>query len=214
MLLSYPSGFIFIHIEKAAGSSIQNALRAYVPSKTKSHLRRRLSLLGSLNRLGGLYRVVEFPEHVMAVQVKRCLPPTLYDSMFKFAFVRNPWDRLVSRYAHLLRSKDRQRHDTISRMTFEEFLDWETQRGSASQHPYVTDNQGAQIVDFIGYYERLNEDFARVCSRLKVQVELPHANVSAHRDYRTYYTPETKELVAKKFQRDIELFGYNFDGLA
>ncbi|MEY2465697.1 MAG: hypothetical protein QOD03_218 [Verrucomicrobiota bacterium] len=215
MLLSYQRAFVFIHIEKAAGSSIQNALRPFAPPKTKNHFRRRLTALGSLNRLGGLYRAVEFPEHVTANEVKRCLPEPLYDSLFKFAFVRNPWDRLVSRYAHLLRSKDRRRHGQISRMEkFEDFLEWELQRDSAFQYAYVTGGDGKLIVNFIGYYERLAEDFAKVCARLKVQAELPRTNVSEHRDYRSYYTPKTRELVAKKFQRDIEMFGYNFDGFA
>ena len=214
MLLSYSSGFIFIHIEKAAGSSIQDALRPLAGQQANSHLRRRLAWLGPLNRLGGLYRALQFPEHVTAREVQRCLPSPVYDSLFKFAFVRNPWDRLVSRYAHLLRSKDRRRHEFISRLEkFEDFLKWEIQRGSAFQHSYITDERGNQIVDFVGHYERLQEDFATVCARLKLQAALPHANVSEHRDYRTYYTPETRAFVAKQFQRDIELFGYNFDGL-
>jgi len=37
--------------------------------------------------------------------------------------------------------------------------------------------------------------------------------VAEHRDYRSYYTPETREFVAKQFRRDIEMFGYDFDGL-
>jgi hypothetical protein len=213
MLLSYPSGFCFIHIEKAAGSSIQDALQPWAAEK-RSRLRRRLAWLGPLNRYGGLYRAVQFPEHATAREVQKCLPPEVYASLFKFAFVRNPWDRLVSRYAHLLRSTDRRRSATISRMeNFEDFVNWEIQRG-AFQHTYVTDERGAQIVDFIGYYERLDEDFAKVCARLKIKADLPHANISQHRDYRTYYTPKTRELVAGQFKRDIELFGYNFDGLA
>jgi len=213
MILSYSSGFIFIHIEKAAGSSIQQALLPHASVPPNSRLRRRLAWFGPLNRIGGLYRAVQFQEHVTANEVKRCLPPAVYDSLFKFAFVRNPWDRLVSRYAHLLRSTDRRRHGFISKLDkFEDFLKWEIQRGSA-QHPYVTDARGNQIVDFIGHYERLAEDFAKACARLKIQAELPHANVSEHRDYRSYYTPETREFVAKEFRRDIEMFHYNFDGL-
>jgi len=214
MILSYSSGFLFVHIEKAAGSSIQQALLPVANVAPNSRLRRRLALLGPLNRIGGLYRALQFGEHSTADEVKRCLPTGAYNALFKFAFVRNPWDRLVSRYAHLLRSKDRRRHEFISGLEkFEDFLQWEIRRDSANQYPYVTDAQGNQIVDFIGHYETLAEDFAKVCARLKFQVELPHANVSDHRDYRTYYTPETREFVAKQFRRDIEMFGYDFDGL-
>jgi len=213
MILSYSSGFIFIHIEKAAGSSIQQALRPHAGVQPNSRLRRRLTWLGPLNRIGGLHRAVQFGEHVTADEVKRCLPAEVYGALFKFAFVRNPWDRLVSRYAHLLRSTDRRRHRFISGLEkFEDFLKWEIQRGSC-QYPYVTDAQGNQIVDFIGHYERLAEDFAKICARLKIPAELPHANVSEHRDYRSYYTPETRELVAKEFRRDLEMFHYDFDGL-
>lgn len=214
MILSHSSGFLFVHIEKAAGSSIQQALLPFANVPPNSRLRRRLAWFGPLNRVGGLYRAVQFGEHATADEVKRCLPERAYNALFKFAFVRNPWDRLVSRYAHLLRSTERRRHKFISGLEkFEDFLQWEIQRESAQQHPYVTDAQGNQIVDFVGHYETLREDFAKVCAKLKIQVELPHANVSEHRDYRSYYTPETREFVAKQFRRDIELFGYDFDGL-
>jgi hypothetical protein len=151
MILSYSSGFLFVHIEKAAGSSIQQALLPFANVAPNSRMRRRLAWLGPLNRVGGLYRALQFGEHATADEVKRCLPAEAYDSLFKFAFVRNPWDRLVSRYAHLLRSKDRRRHGFISRLEkFEDFLQWEIQRDSANQYPYVTDAKGKQIVDFLG----------------------------------------------------------------
>ncbi len=214
MILSYSSGFLFVHVEKAAGSSIQQALLPFANVPSNSRLRRRLALLGPLNRVGGLYRALQFGEHATANDVQRCLPPDAYAALFKFAFVRNPWDRLVSRYAHLLRSKDRHRHGFISSLEkFEDFLQWEIQRGSANQYVYVTDALEKPIVDFVGHYETLAEDFAKVCARLKIQAQLPHANVSEHRDYRTYYTPETRAFVAKQFRRDIEMFGYDFDGL-
>jgi hypothetical protein len=214
MILSSQPAFLFVHIEKAAGTSIQNALRPHATSATDYHWRRRLCWLGAVNRLG-LYRILAFPEHANARLAKRCLPGSVYDGLFKFAFVRNPWDRLVSRYAHLLRSKDRYRHKTVMQMkSFEEFIAWEIKRRSAYQFEYVTGEDGQSIVDFVGHYERLDEDFATVCARIGVKAELPHANVSEHRDYRSYYTPESRELVARHFRRDIEMFGYDFDGLA
>jgi len=214
MLLSYDPPFIFIHIDKAAGSSLYAALEQHFVARAKNRLRRRLVCLGQINRIFGLHRALEFPPHVRAETVKRCLPPQFYARSFKFAFVRNPWDRLVSRYAYLLRSKNHPRHKFIKAMhSFEDYLSWEIARGKMRQTDYVCDARGNLIVDFIGYFERLNEDFAKVCAQLNVKAELPRANTSSHRDYRTYYTPATRDLVAKHFRPDLELFGYDFDGL-
>jgi hypothetical protein len=214
MLLSYERAFLFIHIDKAAGSSIRTALKPYARERKESRLLKRLAWLGPLNRLAGLYRQMEFPLHASAGMVKRCLPAELYSGLFKFAFVRNPWDRLVSRYAYLLGSPDHPRHGLVSRMKdFSDYVAWEIRRGKMFQHTYVTNSRGELLVDFIGYYERLQEDFAKVCARLKLEAELPRLNTSSHRDYRSYYTPATRDLVSKYFQRDIELFGYTFDSL-
>ncbi len=206
--------FLFIHIDKAAGTSIQRALKSHAFPRADSRLRRRLTWLGKLNRLG-LHRVMEFPEHVTADVVQDCLPPEIYGGLFKFAFVRNPWDRLVSRYHFLLRSTDRSDHARIKAMkNFDEYLRWEIARDKFYQHTYVCGADGKLIVDFVGYYERLEEDFAKVCARLGVKESLPKANTSKHDDYRNYYTPDLRELVAGHYRRDIELFQYEFDGVA
>ncbi len=214
MLLSYARAFLFIHIDKVAGSSIQLALQNYALPQKNSRLRRRMLRLGALNRFGNLYRALAFPEHVTANRVKRCLPPALYGALFKFAFVRNPWDRLVSRYAFLLNESRHPDHHRVRAMTsFEQYIRWEIRRGKMFQREYVVDARGRLIVDFVGRYERLEQDFASVCARLRVEAKLPHDNASNHNDYRSYYTPATRELVARHFSRDIEFFGYEFDGL-
>jgi hypothetical protein len=214
MLLSYDPAFLFIHVDKAAGSSIQLTLAPFAPPRRDNRLRRRLAWLRGVNRFCGLYRQMEFPLHATAVMVKRCLPPDLYSRLFKFAFVRNPWDRLVSRYSFFLNRPNHPRHKFVARMKdFEEYLDWEMRPGKLFQHHYLTDGSGAWLVDFIGYYEHLREDFAEVCARLNVRVDLRRDNSSTHGDYRSYYTPETRERVARHYHRDIELFGYNFDGV-
>jgi hypothetical protein len=212
MLLS--EKFLFIHIDKSAGTSIQRALQPHARLNVDSRLRRRLVWLGGLNRLG-LHRVMEFPEHVTARVVKTCLPPDVYAGLIKFAFVRNPWDRLVSRYAQLLRNpEDPSRHRGKAEKGFEEFLRWEIRRNKSHQHTYVCDGRGGLIVDFTGYFERLEEDFATICQRLGVAATLPKANHSKHEDYRSYYTPATRQMVAEHCRRDIELFCYDFDGIA
>jgi hypothetical protein len=215
MLVSYEHSFLFIHVDKTAGSSIDMALGPYAEPRLNRRWRKRLVWLGRANRWTRLYRVMEFPVHATAQTVRRCVPPALYESLFKFAFVRNPWDRLVSRYAHLSRNAGHRRHRLVRRMKeFGEYLRWEIRRDKMHQWRFLYDGNGRPLVDFVGHYERLKKDFDRICARLNLSTKLPHANVSAHRDYRTYYTPETRDLVAKHFQRDIELFGYDFDGIS
>ncbi|HKV55770.1 MAG TPA: sulfotransferase family 2 domain-containing protein [Candidatus Binataceae bacterium] len=214
MLLSYAPPFIFIHIDKSAGSSIQLALQHYSQPRRDRRLRRRMTLLGRINRVANLYRSLEFPEHVTAQTVKQCLPPELYSTAFKFAFVRNPWDRLVSRYAFLLDNVGHPEHRMVKRMRrFEDYVEWEIRQRRMFQCDYVTGPNNQLIVDFIGYYERLHRDFEHVCACLGIEAELPHDNASNHTEYRNYYTPASRELVAEHFRHDIELFGYDFDGL-
>jgi len=214
VLASYSHNFLFIHIGKAAGTSIQRALQPYAPAQTHNPFKRYPVVLGPLCRIGGLYRFVEFREHVKARTVRRCLPPAVYARLFKFAFVRNPWDVLVSRYAYLLQTTEHPRHKLVKSMTdFSEYLQWEIRRGKQYQHHWVTDATGILIVEFIGHYENLHEDFSEVCRRIGVKAELPRVNISSHPDYRTHYTPATRDLVARAFARDIEMFGYEFDGL-
>ena len=214
MLISDQPPFLFIHVDKAAGTSIQAALRPYAKARTRSRLRKRLVMLGGMNRLLKTDHLLEFPEHVTAEVVQKCLPPETYARLFKFAFVRNPWDRMVSKYAHLLRKEQHPRHERVKAMRdFTEFLEWELDRAEALQSAYVCDATGKFIVDFVGYFEKLPEHFTRVCEHLNIQPKLENRNTSEHKDYRTYFTPATRDLVARHFRRDIELFDYEFDGL-
>lgn len=220
MLVSYEPPFMFVHIDKAAGSNIQHALRPFMKVTGRSKLRRLLGLLGPLNRSAGLYRQLEFSEHAPAEKARRCLPPSVYAGLCKFAFVRNPWDRLVSRHAYLLRKTEHSRSREVNRLGgFEAYLRWELGRtgkkgGMRHQADYVLDPDGRLIVDFVGYFERLEEDFAEVCRRIGIPAALPPPKSHAPRkDYRSFYNDETRDLVAKAYAADIDLFGYTFEGI-
>jgi hypothetical protein len=214
MLLSYAPAFIFLHVDKAAGSSIQDALVQYAVPRRNSRPRRKLVWLGSLNRIAHLYRALEFPEHVTADTVRRCLPAEVYSAAFKFAFVRNPYDRLVSLYEFLRNNVRHRDHRRVMRLKgFEQFIYWEIRRNRRmNQHAYVTDAKGNLIVDFVGRYEQLHRDFASVCSRLGLAAQLALVDFAGRPDYRTYYTPQTRALVGRCCAYDLELFGYDFDG--
>ena len=212
MLISYSHQFIFIHIYHTAGTSIKEALKEYaIDEPNNFKIKRPLKKLGdSPNPIYNMWYSVVF--HAKAREIKRELPPEVYDKCYKFAFVRNPWDRLVSSYHHLLKDTWDLKHKIVTSMeSFDEFVDWSVSKNNSLQKDFIADKSGKIIVDFIGKYETLEKDFEQVCKKLKIQAHLPQKNKTEHKDYRNYYTKRTKKIVENIFQEDIELFGYTFD---
>ena len=146
---------------------------------------------------------------------------------FKFAFVRNPWDRVASAYFFLkqggLHGDDARwaTQNIASYSSFEAFVrGWVNPENIRSgrhfkpQADYLClPGKKETELDFIGLYENLRADYDHVRRVLGTGVALPAANVtkSKHKDYRSYYTDETRAIVAKAYREDIELLGYTFD---
>ncbi|MCB1862644.1 MAG: sulfotransferase family 2 domain-containing protein, partial [Gammaproteobacteria bacterium] len=83
-----------------------------------------------------------------------------------------------------------------------------------SQLDYLIDLRGKILVDFIGRYENLNNDFAHVCEVLGIRrLQLPHKREARDRnkDYRSYYSDALAELVENYFERDIKTLNYSFE---
>jgi len=137
-----------------------------------------------------------------------------WNNYFKFGFVRNPWDRVVSLY---LRKEGIQMSD---KMDFSTFVYWIQNSSDTSIHPSKHKNQldwfldeNKQIaVDFIGKFENINEDWQIISKKLGIEASLPHANknLTKKKHYTEYYTEDLKEVIAEKFHTDIEYFGYEF----
>jgi hypothetical protein len=107
--------------------------------------------------------------------------------------------------------------------SFEEFLlnctdvvhDIDGKRSAMyNQLDYITDERGSIIVDFVGRFENLDRDVSSVIAALGLPSRsLPLVNKSHHRHYSEYYSEETKTLVAERYSRDIQFFGYQFEGV-
>ena len=148
------------------------------------------------------------------------LPHELFDQLFKFAFVRNPWDLQVSSYHHLKRERPHLLKDITD---FATFLKWKLDPERPYQYhidtsielqsDYLIDLHGDNMVDYIGRYETLQEDFDHVCKKIGIPPKkLPHKRRATDRgSYHRYYTDNTIELVNNHFKRDIEMLGFKFE---
>lgn len=81
---------------------------------------------------------------------------------------------------------------------------------SLFQQTYVYDAGGEKLVDFVGRFEQIETDFEKAVEQIGIDASLPHRNTTDHRDYRSYYTPETAELIGELYRADVETFGYSF----
>lgn len=218
MLISHRHQFAFVHVPKTGGSSVSHALWSFADHVDHYWANRCLSLVGIRVNHYAPCRFRKFRPHTPADTLRHNLPAGLFDSLFTFAFVRNPWDLLVS-YYHFLRDADshpdhvshRRRHATRL-PDFEAYIRYEIRRGKISQTRMVTDRRGRVLVDFLGRYESLRADFAHICREIGINASLGRANASARGDYRDYYTDRLVALVRDGFAEDIERFGYGFSG--
>lgn len=145
---------------------------------------------------------------------------------FKFAFVRNPWDRLLSLYHDFTINRVCQYsalvvHEKPLLSEFEDFNDmcirlhdshWIDDIFFQSQYNLLSDGNKL-LTDYIGRFENLHEDFQKVCNMVDISnIELDRRNVSkvSNVDYRNYYSIEAKDAVDKLYRDDVESFNYEF----
>jgi hypothetical protein len=220
MLLSIKYNFLFVHIAKTGGTSVRAALQ---PLRWRDPWYYPQFLCSRLSRLSGHRIGSKFPRHSRIVAAKEMLPEEFFNKLFKFAVVRNPWDLQVSSYHHIRRERP---HLIEHIDSFEAFIHWKldperpyqyhVDTSIQSQLDYLVDLQGNLLVDFIGHYENLLEDFGEISRRISVEhLSLPHKRKAddRKRDYRSYYTDRLAEQVGDFFKRDIKALGYTFDPL-
>lgn len=218
MLLSLKYNFLFVHIAKTGGTSVRDSLTWY---KWTDPYRIPQFLCSKISGWTGHRIGAKFPRHAKAIAAQEMLPREVYQRLFKFAFVRNPWDLQVSSYHHIRR----ERPDLVAGIQdFPAFLQWKfdperppqyhADMSTVVQSDYLIDLYGNLIVDYIGRYEFLSEDFATACGKIGIQTpKLPHRRRADDRtkDYRSYFDASTAELIAQHYQADVGRFGYRFD---
>lgn len=217
MLLSNRYNFLFVHIAKTGGTSLRAALRRL---QRRDPLFAAQFLVSRIDHLTGHRIGAKFPRHAKVIAAAEMLPQPLFARLFKFAFVRNPWDLQVSSFHHLRRERPQL---LAGHENFADFLRYKLDPARPYQYhidtsitlqrDYLCGLDGSLLVDYVGRYERLAADYATICARIGVPAPgLPHKRKAEDRgDYRRYYDDALAEQVALHFAADIDAFGYRFD---
>ncbi len=193
-------GIVFVHIPKAAGTSMNVALYG------------------------------RFIGHIPAASIRRWGSARV-NSLPSFAVTRNPWDRLVSAYRFVKAGGgigDQRAgvwrphlYQVPEFESFERFVfDWLSPRDPARldgvfqpQWRFVCDSSGKPLVDHVGRFEDLAPTLDFVRKAIGRVLDLPMANRTGMQvDYRSYYSPELVDRVGRIYARDVETFGYSFEG--
>lgn len=189
---------IFIHIPKNAGTSV-------------------LSSLGKQGA-GGRYHLPWY--------VYFNANPEFFTNAFKFAFIRNPWDRAVSAFEYL-RAGGNKKGDLQLQKQFAQFNDFDDfvinglSNGAYRNHllfipqsEFVVNGEGDLVVDFLGRFESLDSDFEKVAEALQLPRLLSKRNQNQinKKQYQRYYKSiQTIEIIEHIYKQDIHLFRYEFE---
>ena len=192
-MISHTHKFVFTECPKTASSSIITAFE-------------------SLN----IYRSSEYQTH--SVLPLRFIDTSEY---FTFRFTRNPWDKMVSLYFFYRHGRVAKRiangtqksrqaikdHKAACKQPIMQWIRNKIKHRKANR--WAFDNPANY--NFVGRFENLQEDFDVICDKIGIsRQELSHENKTKHKYYSEYYDDETRQIVAEKYAKDIEYFGYEF----
>lgn len=233
MLISNSRRFVFVHIHKAAGTSITVALDQTLAWND-------LVLGGTpFGQQAWTFYAHRFGlnKHSTAAQIRDVIGSDLWNAYFTFTFVRHPYSRAVSLYTFAERAAGSRPRQYVRRLlpkrrprswswpvtqaflqtrSFSEFIRHEDlwrDHGARPQGEWITDDEGRIIVDFIGKVETLEEDFATVAGKIGLPVpEVGVHNRSSSEGWSAYLSDERDyQYLYERYRKDFEVLGYDPD---
>ena len=157
-----------------------------------------------------------YHKHESATIVKEKMGAERFEEYYKFAFVRNPYDHLVSLYHYIRGTKGHFLYKEVQELAFADFLPLYLSTKPRRQVDFIYDEHLCEcLVDHVGRFEHIAEEVAFLADRLDIRgfKGMPHANKSTKRkttDYRSFYNAELRSLVEAYFSADLERLNYEF----
>lgn len=207
MIVSHQHRFIFAAIPKTGTHSVRQALREHLGPDDIEQVGLFVDRRFPFEELAAIRH-----GHLGLAQVRPFLGEETFAGYFKFAFVRNPFDRFVSYCAFMTRASDDFERDPRRVMRQILFEARPLQHVLFQpQHSFLVDGDGQLLSDHVGRVEQMQASYDAICARIGIPGRvLAQVNGSRRSDYRQYYDPGLIDGVAELYQRDLELFGYEF----
>lgn len=209
--------FVFVHVPKAAGTSVTNALSKYTTYKD-------LEIGGTHfgERIQPAYKDrFSLGKHTPASEIRNVIGQEAWDDMYKFSIVRNPYDRVISTYKFLLKwegTPEKVKEKISSFKDINEYIlseMWEESDGPdyifKPQTFWLTDvnDRNKVIVDFVGKLETLDQDLAHIQSQIEgrdIEVETTPQLNQTEGNFKL--SKEAIEKINRVYARDFRFWGY------
>lgn len=216
-MISHSKKFIFVHPHRTGGSSIELSLKRFSDQPIKYRKKYGVSDFPFKHA-----RIPEFIENKLITEEE-------YKNFFKFAIVRNPWDRAISWYFWRLKiNRENYSKELLEKNNGEPVFDRET--FVAYQYidkefklpPLVEDlmdingNFDINIYDDIIKEETIQDDFNRICNKLYIPnikifpFTVPPYGGTNHKYYKEYYDKELINIIKEVYSEDIKQFNYEW----
>jgi len=212
LVISDKYKYIFFHLPKNAGVSISSYL---IAQEFKLRLKKNINYLtpyifGKKNNfyISRENKFYNFNSHITCFDFFELVSEKLFKNYFKFAVVRNPFDRAVSRYEY-----SKKIEPFFKNFSFEEFLifDLKNNLHVLKQYEFCTNDKKKLVLDKIIKFENLNKDFDYVTNMLfKKNHNIKHLNKTKRNKYREYFNLNSIKLIEKNLFKDLEYFNYDF----
>ena len=206
MIISPNHKYVFVAVPKTGTHAVRQALRPHMGA-------------GDMEQVG-LFVKRQFPipdlakvghGHISLEQLRKFMDPAKFAEYFKFAFVRNPFDRFISYCSFITRERGGFKTDpqkvmrrVLANPPSEHVLFW-------PQNTFLVDGEGKLLTDYVGRVETMQQSFEFIASKIGVPVvQLDKVNATERSAYRDYYNQELIDGVAKLYADDLRLFEYDF----
>jgi hypothetical protein len=210
VLISHIYKFIYIKNFKVAGTSVEAFFEKYCldPNMVYKQTHERDEVVTKYGIVGNRKqgKTHRYYDHMTSKEVRLALGNKTFQQYFKFCVVRNPYDKMVSKY-HF------QKDQPFDKAAFKEFC----KKNDCSNIKNCITKDGKPKCDYYIRYENLEEDIQQVCQHVGIKdshlEDLPSYKSEYRKDrrhYRDYYDEETRKIVYEKHKREFEFFKYEF----